>query len=91
MAGVGAPLEADYQVVLCREKVDEFALGFVTPLQTNNASAWHASPRFIQKKWWESRQGWPAGKPAILVGRDWDGQPAARAATSSLPMPGGMG
>jgi hypothetical protein len=41
VTGVGAALVADDEVMLAREEVDDLALGFVAPLQTDNASTWH--------------------------------------------------
>ena len=39
--GVRAALVADDEVVLAREEIDDLALGFVAPLQTDNASSRH--------------------------------------------------
>jgi hypothetical protein len=41
VAGVGAALIADDDLVVFGEDVDELAFGFVTPLQTDNACAGH--------------------------------------------------
>ena len=41
VAGVGAALITDDDLVVFREDVDELAFGFVTPLQTDNACAGH--------------------------------------------------
>jgi hypothetical protein len=41
VAGVGAALIADDDLVVLGEDVNEFAFGFVTPLQTDNACAGH--------------------------------------------------
>ena len=41
--GVRPALIADDEIVLPREAVDDFAFGFVAPLQTDNASARHRS------------------------------------------------
>ena len=41
VAGVRPALVANDEIVLARESVDDFALGFVAPLQTDNASAGH--------------------------------------------------
>ncbi len=42
MPGVRAALVADDEVVLTGQEVDDLALGFVAPLQTDNASAGHS-------------------------------------------------
>ena len=39
--GVRAALIADDEIVLTRQQVDDLALGFVAPLQTDNTSAGH--------------------------------------------------
>jgi hypothetical protein len=47
MPGIGAALIADDDVVLLGEQIDNFAFGFIAPLQTNNARGRHdGSPRF---------------------------------------------
>ena len=43
VAGVVAPLVADHDLVLVGEQVDDFALGFVAPLQTDDTSPWHST------------------------------------------------
>ena len=41
MAGIGAALVANDQVVLLRKNVDELAFGLVTPLQSDDTGAGH--------------------------------------------------
>ena len=41
MAGVGATLVADDQIVVFSEDVDELAFGLVTPLQTDDSGTGH--------------------------------------------------
>jgi hypothetical protein len=43
VAGVGPALVANDDLMVFREDVDEFALGLVTPLQTDDAGAGHCS------------------------------------------------
>ena len=42
MPGVGSPLVTDDDIKLGSEQIDEFPLRFVPPLQTDDASTWHA-------------------------------------------------
>ena len=39
MAGVGSALVADDDIVLLGQQIDDFSLGFVSPLQPDDASA----------------------------------------------------
>ena len=41
MAGVGAAVVADDEIVLIGEEIDDFALGLVAPLQADDTSAGH--------------------------------------------------
>ena len=52
MTGIRAALITDDEVVLTSEDIDDFALGFVAPLQTDNASAGHIEQfADVRKKW----------------------------------------
>ena len=49
VAGVGAPLISHHHFVVLGEDIDELALGFVTPLQTDDAGSGHARPSRLRK------------------------------------------
>ena len=57
VAGVGASLIPHDDLVILGEDVYEFPLGFVAPLQTNNASAGHSSKILAKKGWKTLKEG----------------------------------
>ncbi len=57
MAGVAAPLVADDDIVLFGQQVDEFAFGFVSPLQTDHASHRHRTIPLLLKPLWAAGHG----------------------------------
>ena len=68
VAGVGAALIADDDLVVLGEDVDEFAFGFVAPLQTDNACAGHGRRSSLKKKEKTARLGRHAAlRPPLRV------------------------
>jgi hypothetical protein len=41
VASIGSTLVSNHNIIVWSKQIDEFALGFVTPLQTDYASRWH--------------------------------------------------
>ena len=44
MTRIGSAQKADYDVKSGCKQVNDFAFGFITPLQSDNASTWHLDP-----------------------------------------------
>jgi hypothetical protein len=63
MAGVGAPLITDHDLVFFGEQVDDFAFRFVSPLQTDHTRTRHSNPPI-------SRGTTPARLPPTTLIRD---------------------
>src|SRR4029079_14855550 len=80
--GIGAALVADNDVVLLSQQIDELALGFVAPLQTNDTSSGHNRPqKSTGKSVWRSDETQGSAKLVIKDGR------RARVKDGVLPRP----
>jgi len=62
VAGICAPLVADDYFMVFRQDVNELALGFVTPLQADNACSGHDERSLQKGKKGKALESLPVGK-----------------------------